>query len=158
MYDQYSDIDIRINVSGSDNSKILLMLPYLLSIKYDIAYSAFAPRFAPDLYVVSFGFKDMDMFHFIDIECVAEPHISSLSKDDIRLITNSKHLLLKLYIGVLKKLLRDEDISDELSFLTKQMVEQENIKDLLSNEFKKLRDTTDQNINSIINKALELIK
>lgn len=156
--DQYSDIDIRINVSGSDNGKVLLMLPYLLSKKYPIIYTAFAPRFAPDLYVVSFGLKDMNFFHFIDIECVADPHISSLSKDDIRLITNMNHLKLKLYIGLLKKMLRGEDISGELSFFSAKDVNLDNAKVILKDEFLKLKENENKNVISIIDKSLEILK
>lgn len=156
-YDQYSDIDIRVNVSGTDNGKILLMLPQLISKKFKVIYTAFAPRFAPDLYVVSLGIKDLDIFHFIDIECVAEPHVNSLSKSDIKAITNFKDLKLKLYIGLLKKLLRNEDIKEELSFLSKKVVDTDNSIVILKDEFLNLISKENIEMNSIINQAINII-
>lgn len=156
--DEYSDIDLRINVSGTDNGKILLMLPYLLSKKFPIVYTAFAPRFAPDLYVVSFGLKGSDIFHFVDIECVAEPHVNSLSKQNIKDITNMKHLKLKLYIGLFKNILRQKDMSKELSFLSKQEVNSHNYREILKEEFIKLRVNQNKDIINIIDKALDIIK
>lgn len=157
-YDKYSDIDLKIDVSGSDNGKVLLMIPYLLSKEFPIIYTVFAPRFAPDLYVVSFGIKDMNIFHFIDIECTANPHVESLSKDDIRLLTNMNNLNVKLLIGLLKKYLRNDDVKDELEFFSKKKIERKNVKESLIEEFKKLKIKADVNIISIIDSSLELLK
>ena len=156
--DCYSDIDLRINVNGSDNGKVLLMLPQLLSKKFEIIYTAFAPRFAPDLYIVSFGFKNMDIFHFVDIECIAEPHIASLSKEEIKQINNMKSLKLKLYIGLLKKILRNKDISDELSFFLKKKITISNSKKVLKDEFYKLYEIVNTDMKSLIKKGLEYLE
>lgn len=157
-YDKYSDIDLKVDVSGSDNSMVLLMIPYLLSKEFPIIYTAFAPRFAPDLYVVSFGIKDMDIFHFVDIECTADPHIASLSKDDIRLLTNMSSLSVKLLIGILKNYLRNDDVKDELEFFSKKKIEEKDVKECLAEEFNKLKIKADENIISIIDISLELLK
>lgn len=121
MADEYSDIDLQVDVSGHDNGKMTLMLPYIVAKHFPIAYVAFAPKFAPDLYWVSLAISQTSIFHFIDIECLATPHVLSLQKEDIRRITNWTSLYTKLLIGCLKNYMRQKDCSVELQFLARQL-------------------------------------
>jgi predicted nucleotidyltransferase len=121
MGDEYSDIDLQVDVSGHDNGKMILMLPYILQQRFSLAYIAFAPKFAPDLYVVSVALPRTSIFHFIDIECLATPHVPSLQKDDIRQITHTTSLYTKLLIGCLKTYLRQQDCTTELQSLARQL-------------------------------------
>lgn len=120
-YDHFSDIDLQLDVSGYDNGKILLMLPYIIGKEFPIVYTAFAPKFAPDLYLVSFAFLNYDIFHFIDIECIATPHNSSVTKDEIVKVTDFTGLYVKLLIGCLKKHLRGQKFPPELNFIANQL-------------------------------------
>lgn len=120
-YDEYSDIDLRIDVSGYDNGKILLMLPYIMGKKFKLSYVAFAPKFASDLYLVSFGLQDTSIFHFVDIECIATPHVPYLQKEEILLINNSVSLFTKLLIGCLKYEIRNKDYSKDIQRFTKYL-------------------------------------
>lgn len=155
-YDKYSDIDIQVDVSGHDNGKILLMLPYLIDQKFPLSYVAFAPRFAPDLYVISFALVGADEFHFIDIECVATPHVSSLSKDEIRMLTDFTSLKTKLLIGCLKKELRGIDYLDEITFLTKSTSDDALV--ILKEAFEKNIKETTGHLNDISKRCLEYLK
>lgn len=153
--DKYSDIDLQIDVSGHDNGKVLLMLPYLIDQKFPLVYVAFAPRFAPDLYVVSFAIKGANEFHFVDIECIASPHISSLSKDEIRALTDFTSLKTKLLIGCLKKELRGEEYLDEIKFLTRS--ESNDALGILKEAFDNNIKETTGHIRDISKKCLEHI-
>lgn len=155
-YDEYSDIDIQIDVSGSDNGKILLMLPYLINKKFPLAYTAFAPRFAPDLYVVSIAILDENIFHFIDIECIASPHISSLSKDEILNITDFSALKLKLLIGCLKKYLRGIECSEEIKFIIKDS-SSDKISTMLEKAFQDIAINSTDTIKAICEKSIEYL-
>jgi predicted nucleotidyltransferase len=119
--DEYSDIDLQVDVSGHDNGKMVLMLPYMLQQRFSLAYIAFAPKFAPNLYVVSFALSHTSIFHVIDVECLATPHVASVQKDDIRQITHTTSLYAKLLIGCLKTYLRQQDCTTELQFLARQL-------------------------------------
>ena len=47
-YDELSDIDIEIDVSGYDNGQFMLELVELLKGKFSIYYSDYAPSLIPD--------------------------------------------------------------------------------------------------------------
>ncbi len=52
-FDEYSDIDIEIDVSGEDNGIFLTRLPALFAKKYDIVFCDYAPSLAPEKYIVT---------------------------------------------------------------------------------------------------------
>lgn len=158
--DEYSDIDIQVDVSGHDNGKILLMLPYILQKRFRLRYIAFAPKFAPELYVVSFALQDTSIFHFIDIECLASPHVPSLSKEDIRQITDWKSLYAKLLIGCLKKYLRQQDYAADLQFLARQLQVdvQGQMSEVLAASFASLHNDTHGELKKVLWQGLNMIE
>lgn len=156
-FDIYSDIDVQLDVSGFDNGKILLMLPYLINKRFPLAYTAFSPKFAPDLYVVSVAIIDENIFHFIDIECIASPHVSALSKDEILSITDFTALKLKLLIACLKKHLRGMDCLDEIRFITKDS-SSASIPALLTKSFQEISLNSADVIKTICTQAIEYLE
>ena len=55
-FDDFSDIDIAIDVSGTDNGLFIAKLSELLSKEYDIVFCDYAPSLAPEKYIVSIYF------------------------------------------------------------------------------------------------------
>ena len=113
-FDKFSDIDFQIDVSGIDNGNFMLKLPEILSKNMPIGYVAFAPRFIPDLYLTTIYFKDTDIFNFVDIECIATPHIKSITKEEIKKHAYKENVFLKLSINVLKGILRNKPNYQEI--------------------------------------------
>lgn len=100
--DSYSDIDIGVDVSGYDNGKFSLEVPDIMRGHFDVLFFDWSPSLLPDQYVQSYVLKDTPVFWIIDIQCFANPHVSSVHK-----ISNDfyEHLL-KLWILNLKYYLR----------------------------------------------------
>lgn len=81
--DELSDIDIKVDVSGYDNGKFMLEVPQLLKNELGIIYSDFAPSLAPEQYIVSNAISAENPFTIVDINCVAEPHHTTVSKQQM---------------------------------------------------------------------------
>ena len=103
--DEFSDIDIGIDVSGSDNGEFAKELPSLLKSNFNILFYDWSPSLIPKEYVISFVYKGFPVFWIIDIQVMATPHISSL----IEVTANKYHHLLKLWILNLKYYLRGNE-------------------------------------------------
>lgn len=103
--DEYSDIDIGIDVSGYDNGKFAKELPSLMNSNFDILFYDWSPSLVPTNYVITFVFKDFPIFWITDIQIIATPHYSSLKE----VPTNKYHHLLKLWILNLKFCLRGKE-------------------------------------------------
>lgn len=113
-YDKYSDIDIEVDVSGMDNGQFLMELPKLLSEKYDMVYCDYAPSLAPDKYIVSFAADIPNPFGFVDISCVANPHCTTVSKQELKNLNHLYDHTFKLFAINLKHYLRDWDCNDDI--------------------------------------------
>ena len=61
-YDELSDIDIEVDVSGIDNGKFMLNIVDLLKDKVDIVYSDYAPSLIPEYYIVSVAIDRQNPF------------------------------------------------------------------------------------------------
>ena len=157
--DKYSDIDLQLDVSGSDNGKTARELPELLSKEFPVVYTAYGPRFAPDLYLVSFGLKDYSPFHFFDVEIIADPHVPSLSRQEIIDMTDISALRTKLLVGVLKKHLRGQEYKEELDFLVNPIKNEKDLKgrDLLRYCFQIQSEALSGDMKNICLECLEMI-
>ncbi|MBO8156564.1 MAG: nucleotidyltransferase domain-containing protein [Bacillaceae bacterium] len=78
-FDEYSDIDIGIDVSGYDNGAFALELPEILAKHFPILFYDWAPSLLPDSYVQTYFLSGNPPFWFIDIECIATPHAPSVT-------------------------------------------------------------------------------
>lgn len=161
-HDQYSDIDIHIDVSGYDNGKFMLQLPEIISAKYPIAYTAYAPGLFPNIYVVSFGLKNDDIFSFIDFECIAKPHVKTITLDDIRRKNNINHLFLKLTIANTKYILRGINCSEQIKKIASHYFSPEDIatqcdKDLIVKTLHWFEKNCDETIRAIASSCISYL-
>ena len=108
-FDEYSDIDIAIDVSGSDNGALLLKIPDLLAEKYSVIFSDYAPSLAPEKYIVSVAMDSEHPFPVLDVTCTATPHHASISKEELSRKNNRYDHTLKLFTANLKHHLRGAD-------------------------------------------------
>lgn len=107
--DCYSDIDLETDVSGTDNGAFLLQLPERLTETYPVIFYDYAPSLAPEKYVLSVALDEAEPFRIVDIACTAEPHVPSVSKDDLRLLNSPVDHTLKLFAANLKHFIRGTD-------------------------------------------------
>ena len=114
IFDEYSDIDIEIDVSGEDNGIFLTRLPALFAKKYDIVFCDYAPSLAPEKYIVTIATNAENPFMIIDISCVATPHCDTVSKQDLMALNTRYDHTLKLFAANLKHYLRGFDYCEDI--------------------------------------------
>lgn len=112
--DAYSDIDIALDVSGTDNGVFLLDLPELLAQKYPVLYTDFAPSLAPDKYILTAAIYPEKPFLLLDISVTAEPHCSSVTKEMLVVRNDLYSHTLKLFTANLKHFLRGADCDRDI--------------------------------------------
>ena len=105
--DPYSDIDIKLDVSGYDNGRFLLSVPQVLAEKYKVLFSDYAPSLAPEQYVVSCALSEENPFLIVDVNCAAEPHVSSVAKADLK--NDPVVHVLKLWVANMKHFIRGQE-------------------------------------------------
>ena len=111
-FDEYSDIDIELDLSGHDNGAFLKKAAEELQKQYPVIFSDYAPSLLPEEYVVSCAISEDNPFLIVDIKCTANPHVYSLSKKDIR---NDKYThILKLWVANMKHYLRGYDCKNDI--------------------------------------------
>lgn len=148
--DEYSDIDIEIDVSGIDNGKFLTKIPDIFAQKYNIIFSDYAPSLAPEIYVVSLAISEVNPFMVVDIRCFASPHISTLSKKDISSLNNLYEHTLKLFTANLKHFIRGQESFNDIERMHNRILEKRDNADeslMFSEVYNWLRDNaTDKHI------------
>lgn len=113
-FDEYSDIDIEIDVSGVDNGMFITKLPALLAKEYDIVFGDYAPSLAPEKYIITIATNTENPFMIVDISCVATPHCETVSKQDLMALNNRYDHTLKLFAANLKHYLRGAECYDDI--------------------------------------------
>ena len=129
-YDEMSDIDIEIDVSGYDNGQFMLEVVELLKGKIDIYYSDYATSLIPDKYIVSIAIDKKNPFLIADLCCKAKPHCTSVTKQQV-LEKNEKYThILKLWTANLKHHVRGKDCCDDIVRMGKKIgIEDIEVKD-----------------------------
>lgn len=112
--DEFSDLDLMIDVSGIDNGVFLTKLPKLFEEKYDVIFYDYTPSLAPNKYIVSIAINKTNPFMIVDVSCVATPHFDSVSKQELASLNNKYDHTLKLFVANLKHLLRGMDCYDDI--------------------------------------------
>lgn len=107
--DEYSDIDMEVDVSGTDNGAFITELPARLAERYSVIFCDYAPSLAPEKYIVTLALHEDAPFMLLDITCTATPHVASRSKQDIRALNDGYDHTLKLFAANLKHHLRGAD-------------------------------------------------
>lgn len=113
-YDELSDIDIEIDVSGYDNGRFMMELESLLSDRLNIIFSDYAPSLVPDKYIVSLAIDEDNPFLILDLYCTAEPHCSTVSKQQAMSANDFYTHMLKLWVANLKHYFRGQDCYDDI--------------------------------------------
>jgi len=112
--DAFSDIDLEVDVSGTDNGVFALQLPDLLSKRFDVLFYDYAPSLAPEKYVVTVAIDRDHPFHLVDIGCIAVPHYGGVSKQQLEAQNERDAHLLKLFAVNLKHFLRGKECRGDI--------------------------------------------
>ena len=124
-FDEYSDIDIEIDVSGYDNSLFVTRLSEIMAIKYPIIFSDYAPSLIPESYVVSIAIDENNPFCVVDFKCVANPHYTTLGKKDF-ILDKVEHTT-KIWTANCKHYLRGIDCQSDITKMAKRIIGAEKI-------------------------------
>lgn len=124
---KYSDIDIEIDVSGTDNSRFVTKIPGLLSQKYDVIFYDYAPSLAPEKYLVSVALNDENPFMLVDIACTAVPHCTNVSKQELAALNHPYDHTLKLFTANLKHYLRGDVCCCDIQKMYRRISEKESL-------------------------------
>ncbi len=120
-YDDLSDIDIEIDVSGYDNGRFMIELPELFKDKLDICYVDYAPSLVPDKYIVSLAIDKDNPFLIIDLCCTAKPHCITVTKQQL-MEKNKKYThMLKLWTANLKHYVRGDECRKDILKMAKKI-------------------------------------
>ena len=123
--DDLSDIDIEIDVSGYDNGQFMLELVDLLKGKLSIYYSDYAPSLIPDKYIVSIAIDKNNPFLIVDLCCSAEPHCTTVTKQQV-IGKNDKYThMLKLWTANLKHYVRGCECYDDIVRMARKIAVEE---------------------------------
>lgn len=124
-FDEYSDIDIEVDVSGYDNSLFLTKLPEIISMKYPIIFSDYAPSLIPESYIISIGIDENNPFCIVDFKCTATPHCTTLGKKDLPM-DKVEHTM-KLWTANCKHYLRRMDCQSDIRRMGERVINIEEI-------------------------------
>ena len=113
-FTELSDIDIEIDVSGYDNGQFMMELAELLKNKFDIYYADYAPSLIPDKYIVSVAIDKENPFLIVDLCCCAEPHCTTVTKQQIMKKNDRYSHMLKLWTANLKHYVRGNDCYNDI--------------------------------------------
>lgn len=129
-YDELSDIDIEIDVSGYDNGQFMIELVEMLKDKLHIYYFDYAPSLVPDKYIVSIAIDKDNPFLIVDLCCCAEPHYTTVTKQQVLGKNEKCAHILKVWTTNLKHYVRGSECYDDIVRMAKKIaVEDINTKD-----------------------------
>ena len=120
-YDELSDIDIDIDVSGSDNGQFMTELVEMLKGKLNIFYYDYAPSLIPDKYIVSIAIDESNPFLIVDLQCSAKPHCVTVTKQQVIGMNNKFTHVLKLWTANLKHFARGAECYDDIIRMAKRL-------------------------------------
>lgn len=102
--DEYSDIDIGIDVSGFDNAAYCQTIISTMSRAFALHFHDWACSLMPHSYVLTFYIKGLPIFWNVDFECIATPHHATLTRRSVE--RDSVSGFLKVWVLNAKYLLR----------------------------------------------------
>ena len=134
--DEFSDIDIKVDVSGYDNGIFMLEVPHLIKDKINVIYYDFAPGLIPNSYIVSIAISIDNTFAIVDINCIAIPHCTTVLKEHA--VNDVFSHTLKVWVANLKHHARGYDCYDDIVRMAKRL----GIKDTGSKDEEELLEET----------------
>lgn len=159
--DDYSDIDIALDVSGADNGVFLLALPELLVQKYPVLYTDFAPSLAPDKYILTAAIYPEEPFLLLDISVTAEPHCTTVTKEMLAARNDLYSHTLKLFTANLKHFLRGTDCDGDIRKMAGRLpAYQENalLSDILRHTWQWLMENGSSEMQTYLSRFLPSLK
>ena len=105
--DEYSDIDIGIDVSGHSNAAFAKSVAEHMEAAFDLHFSDWATSLLPSEYVQSFFIKGLPVFWNVDVQVTADPHHATLTGEDVE--RDPLAGFLKVWAANTKYLLRGTD-------------------------------------------------
>ena len=112
--DDLSDIDINIDVSGYDNGQFMLMLTDRFRKHIPIYYSDYAPSLVPEKYIVSIAIDENHPTRVVDLCCVAQPHCTTITKQQVRMLNDEFSHMLKLWTANWKHWIRGMECRNDI--------------------------------------------
>lgn len=120
-YDELSDIDIEVDVSGYDNGQFMLSIADILKDKMSIYYCDYAPSFVPEKYIVSLGIDEENPFLVLDLCCCAEPHCTTVTKQQVMAENDKFTHTLKVWTANLKHYVRGDECYDDIVRMARRL-------------------------------------
>ncbi len=117
--DHLSDIDMDVDVSGYDNGTFMLEIPELLNHDLRVIFYDFASSLIPEQYIVSLAVNVRNLFAMIDLKCVAEPHVTLVSREDA--VNNPLTHTLKVWVINLKHYVRGVDCHGDIVRMARRL-------------------------------------
>lgn len=119
--DDFSDIDIEVDVSGYDNGRFLLEVAEWVSARMPVSFSDYAPSLAPEQYVLSLALDERHPFLCADLRCVALPHHADVSGQMLKAKNQPTTHLLKLWVANTKHWARGKDCRQDVLRMADKM-------------------------------------
>jgi len=113
-YDELSDIDINIDVSGYDNGIFMLSLAERLGKTISVYYSDYAPSLVPEKYIVSVALDEDHPTLVADLCCAANTHCTTVTKQQVREQNDAFAHMLKLWTANWKHHVRNMDCRGDI--------------------------------------------
>jgi hypothetical protein len=126
-YDEHSDIDIGVDVSGSDDAEFACRIIAAMHESLDLHLHDWATALLPDHYVIAFYLKGTPLFWNVDVHCFATPHVASLTRDDVH--NDPIAHLIKLWAIQAKSVLRGK-VHEHLPILAERTLGSDHPRDL----------------------------
>ena len=120
-FDELSDIDIEIDVSGYDNGEFMLKITELVKGKLDIYYADYAPSLVPEKYIVSLAIDKNNPFLILDLCCTANPHCTTVTKEQVMGKNDNYAHLIKLFTANLKHFIRGNECYEDILKMAKKI-------------------------------------
>ena len=114
QYDELSDIDINVDVSGHDNGRFMLTLAERLSQHISVYYNDYAPSLVPEKYIVSIAIDEEHPTRVVDLCCVANPHCTTVDGSQIRALNDKFSHMLKLWTANWKHHIRGTECRGDI--------------------------------------------
>ena len=92
----------------------MLELNEFLKDKLNIYYWDYAPSLVPDKYIVSLAIDENNPFLIVDLCCVADPHCTSVTKEQVMAKNDRFAHMLKLWTANVKHYVRGKDCYDDI--------------------------------------------
>lgn len=119
--DELSDIDINIDVSGSDNGQFMLTLAERIGKQIRVCYSDYAPSLIPEKYIVSLAIDEEHPTRVVDLCCDADPHHTTVTKQQVRALNDEFSHMLKLWTANWKHCIRGMDCRSDAVRMAKHI-------------------------------------